>query len=233
MAEPEPSAAGERTGGWAPTPPRNPGYGRYVGLLGLVIVVLITLNTILTRPNGSEGLAPGAHIPPFAVPLALASLEGDADIATRLNEGAAGRVPACRLRRAGVLNVCALYERAPLVLALFVEGGSCPQILGQMQALVPAFPGVGFAAVAIKGEHHQLRKLVRARRITFPVGVDRDGALAALYKVASCPQVTFVLPGGVVAGRPLLGGAAAGGLRARVAALVRAASAGGWRGPAA
>ncbi len=213
----------------APDTPRGPlksGYGRYVGLLGLVIVALITLNTLLTRPNGSAGVAPGARLPPFAVPLALGALPGDADIATRPDQGEAGRVPACRERGPQILNVCALYERGPVVLALFVEGGSCPDVLSRMQALAPSFPGVQLAAVAIKGERASVRRLMRRRGITFAVGLDKDGALAALYKVASCPQVTTALPGGVVYGRPLLGGQATAALRARMAALVRAGGGG-------
>ena len=56
----------------------------------------------------------------------------------------------------GILNVCQLYERGPVVLALFVDAGSCPAVLGDLQALAPSFPGVRFAAVAIK-EGGQLR----------------------------------------------------------------------------
>src|ERR1700761_2754018 len=103
---------------------RTPRYGGYVGLLVAVILVLITINTIVTKPNGVKGLAPGEQVPPFAVPLALGTLNGDADTATHANEGAAGRVPACKERGAQILNVCELYEGAPVVLALFVDSGS-------------------------------------------------------------------------------------------------------------
>jgi hypothetical protein len=227
MAQREPGAGPEAPAASVPPPQR---YGRYVALLALVILALITLNTILTRPNGATGVAPGAPLPPFAVPLALGSLEGDADVATRADEGEAGRVPACRLRGPRILNICALYEGHPVVLALFVAGGSCARVLGQMQALVAAFPGVRFAAVEIRGDRGQLRRLVRVHGLTFPVGIDRDGALAALYKVASCPQVTLAYPGGEVQSRPLLASPAPGELRARVGQLVAASRARGWRG---
>ena len=78
-------------------------------------------------------------------------VNGDANVATHADDGAAGRVPACTVRGAQVLNVCQLYERGPVVLALFVDAGSCDGILSDMQALAPSFPGVQFAAVAIKG----------------------------------------------------------------------------------
>ena len=42
------------------------------------------------------------------------------------------------------------------------------------------------------------------------MGIDSDGALAALYKVASCPQVTFAYPGGEVQSGALLGATLAG-----------------------
>jgi hypothetical protein len=73
--------------------------------------------------------------------------------------------------------------------------------------------------------------LLRSRGITFPVGIDQDGTLAALYKIASCPQTTFVLPGGTAEGEALLSLPSASLLRSRVEGLVAAAKAGGWREP--
>ena len=221
----EPGAGPAEPGGApAPAPPR---YGRYVALLAAVILVLITINTISTKPNGGSGVAVGRQLPPFAVPLATGTLTGDANVATGPGQGLAGRVPACSVRKPGVLNICRLWEEGPVVLALFVEGGSCPDVLSEMQALSGAYPHVRFAAVAIKGDRGALRRIVRGRRLTFPVGLDEDGALAALYKVASCPQVSFALPGGRVQSAAMLGTPTAAELRARVAALSRASSGAG------
>jgi hypothetical protein len=203
-------------------------YGRWVGALALVILALITLNTVLTKPNGAAGLAPGATLPPFALPLVTGNLQGDADIATHADDGEAGKHPACTLRGPRILNVCQLYERGPLVLALFVDLGACAHILSDMQTLAPSFPGVRFAAVSIKGDRATLRALVHSRRLSFPVGIDNDGALATLYKVASCPQLTFAYPGGVVQGKPLLLRPPLATLRARVSELAAAARARGW-----
>lgn len=209
-----------------------PGYGGYVVVLVIGILVLITVNTLLSDSKNPPGLPAGTRLPPFAVPLALGNLNGDANVATRAGEGAAGKVPACTVRRADVLNVCALYERGPVVLAVFVNASACNGVLGQMQALAPSFPGVGFAAVSIEGSRGKLRRLVRSRGITVPVGIDSDGALVALYKVESCPQLTFAYPGGVVQGKALLGGSSTAVLRARVQQLVRSARARGWKQPA-
>jgi hypothetical protein len=206
-------------------------YGRYVGLLAIVILVLITINTIVTKPNGARGIEPGHAIPPFAAPLALGTLNGDVNVATRANEGSAGRIPACSVRGPGVLNVCALYRNKPLVLALFVDGASCPEVLSQMQALAGEFPAVSFAAVAIKGERKPLLELMRKRGLSnVPVAFDSDGILASLYKVASCPQVSFVLPGGVVQSPALLNTPSRQTLRTRVAELAAAAAAGAAAG---
>ena len=213
-----------------PEPGRSPRYGLYVGLLAVLLLVLLTINTAGTRHTAARGIAPGQRLAPFAVPLALGPLTGDADIAIRSNQGALGRVPACAERGAQILNICQLYEQGPVVLALFVNGGGCAQILSDLQALASSFPRVRFAGVAIKGSRDGLRQLVRSRRLSFPVGIDSDGALAGLYKVASCPQVSFALPGGVVQSRALLSRPAPAVLRARVSELVAAARAHGWRG---
>lgn len=203
-------------------------YGRYMGVLAAVALVGILASSLLGSAGDVKGIAPGTRIPPFAAPLALGSLRGDVNVATRPHQGQAGDRPACSVRGAQILNVCQLYERGPLVLALFVDAGSCTGVLRDMQALVSAFPGVGFAAVAIKGEAGSVRSLVRGDRLTFPVGLDRDGILVELYQLATCPQISFVYPGGEVQSPALLGSPSRATLRARVASLLDAARARGW-----
>lgn len=197
-------------------------YGRYTGLLGLVVLLALILHSLLLSPTDPTGIPPGQRLAPFAVPLALGNLSGDADIAVHADEGSNGRVPACEERGSQILNVCQLYEQGPVVLALFVDAGSCTKVLEQLQALTGAFPGVRFAAVAIRGERDQLRRLARARGLTLPLGLDRDGAVAALYKVFTCPQVNFAYPGGVVQSKALLGNTKLATLRARVSELLGA-----------
>ncbi len=136
-------------------------------------------------------------------------------------------MPACQVHKASALNVCTLYEHSPLVLALFVDEGSCATVLDEMQTLSAEFPAVHFAAVAIKGDRRKLRRLIRAHRLSIPVGIDHDGALVVLYKDTSCPQLSFVLPGGVMQSNALLRRLPLAALRARVAQLVGAAHAQG------
>jgi len=213
--------------------------GRYLGVLAVVAFVLAVILAFVHGPGGVAGIPPGQRLAPFAVPLATGSRTGEANVARHAHEGAAGNVPACSVRKVGVLNVCALYERGPVVLALFVDESSCPHVLSQMQALAPQFPGVQFAGVAIEGSasefssvRRSLRTLVREQRLTLPVGIDADGVLAALYKVVSCPQVSFAYPGGTVQSKALLVAPSTATLRARVAELVAASKARGWRQPA-
>lgn len=200
-----------------------------MGGLAIAALVGILLSALLGSTGGVRGVPVGTRIPPFAAPLATGSLRGDVNFATGPGQGSAGPRAACGVRGAQVLNICQLYEQGPLVLALFVDAGSCTAVLRQMQSLAPAFPQVRFAAVAIMGEGSEVRSLIHAAKLSFPVGLDRDGVLATLYRVASCPQVNFVYPGGVVQSPALLGSSSASTLRARVHILLSAATSRGWR----
>lgn len=192
--------------------------GRWIGLLAIVILVLITVNTIVTPSNGLAGLAPGSQLPPFAAPLAEGDLEGSVNVATRTNDLV--RHAACTVRGPQVLNICQLYEQGPVVLALFVDASACDRVLGEMQSLAGAYPTVRFAAVAIKGSRSYVRALIRSRHLAFPVGLDPEGVLPVLYKMATCPQLTFARRGGVTQGRALLSTPSLPQLRARVARLL-------------
>jgi hypothetical protein len=206
-------------------------YGWFVGVVAALLIAYVALNTARSPGPGSQGVRTGARMPPFAAPLALGPLTGDVNVARRRGQGAAGARPACEVRGPGVLNVCALWERGPVVLAfLATRGARCTGELDALERERARHPGVQFAAVAIRGDRGELRALVRRHRWRFPVGWDRDGVLANLYRVAVCPQLTYALPGGRVTATTIgeLGGAR---LDRRVAALERAARADGWRPP--
>jgi len=219
----------------APEPRRPAGASRYGWFAGVVLILLIayvTLNTLRSAGPGSSGVRTGERMPPFAAPVALGPLQGDVNVARRAGQGAAGRRPACAVRGAGILNVCALWERGPVVLAfLATRGARCTAELDTLERVRAAHPGVQFAAVSIKGDRAELRALVRHRGWGFPVAYDRDGILANLYGVAVCPQVTYALPGGRVQATTI-GRLDRAGLDRRLAALERAARARGWHTPA-
>lgn len=202
---------------------------RRAGIFAVLVVAVISITATLSRPHSANSVVAGRKMPPFAVPLALGSVNGDANVATRPDSGSAGNGPACAVRGQGILNICQLYERGPVVLALFVNLGSCAGVLGELQRLASSFHEVRFVGVAIKGDRGELRSLVRAQRLALPVGYDHDGVLAGLYGMLSCPELVFAYPGGVVAGKPLLGDSHLATLRSRVSALVATARARGWR----
>jgi hypothetical protein len=93
----------------------------------------------------------------------------------------------------------------PAVLAFVVAGaGDCEQQIDVLDRVAPRFPGVGFAAVAVRDDQAKLRALVRQRAWTVPVGYDYNGAVGNLYGLAAvCPLTTFAGRDGRVAGTAL------------------------------
>lgn len=203
-------------------------YARYIAIVGVTVLLIVLVVVLVSKPQLHSGLKPGTKVPPFAVPLATSSLNGSADIAVHAHEGQRGKVPACEERPPGALNICALYERGPVVLALFVNSGACPAVLAEMQAAAARFSDVSFAAVAMRAGHTEARRLVSEQKLSIPVGYDEQGALTALYRVLSCPQLNFIYPGGRTEGKPLLARPSQARLESRVRQLLSAAQAQGW-----
>jgi hypothetical protein len=163
--------------------------GALIGVLVLAVMVYIVLNTLRTEGPGSRGVPAGEPLPPFAAPLALSDLDGDANVSGR----------ACSVRGAKILNVCELYERGPVALAFFAEPSErCDDAVDALDRLRSRHPDVQFAAVAIRGDRDHLRERIRAAGWRLPVGWDRDGAVANAYAVAVCPVVTLARRGGTV-----------------------------------
>jgi peroxiredoxin len=185
--------------------------GVLVGVLAVAALAYILLNTLRTEGPGSRGPPAGSDLPPFAVPLALSDLEGDANVSDR----------ACAVRGRNVLNVCQLARRGPVVLAFFAEpSGRCDDQIDRLDAMRDHYPDLQFAAVAIRGDRERLRRRVRERRWALPVGHDRDGAVANAYGVAVCPTITLARRGGEVE-RTLVGSQAQERLEAAVGELTR------------
>jgi AhpC/TSA family len=166
---------------------------------GLAILAYITWNTLSTPATSSTGIAAGGHLPPFAGPLVTSDLIGDANVARHADQGAAGAKPACAVTDPRALNSCTLARRGPVVLAFFTDGSKrCTKALDAMEEIAARHPGVGFAAVAIKGDRDEIRATVREHGWDFPVAQDRDGAVANIYGIAICPTVVLAYRGGVV-----------------------------------
>jgi len=176
-----------------------------VGVVGVVALAYITLNTLRTEGLDPRGLERGTRLPPFAMPTAASASDGDANIATKPDSGPEGDVPACSVRGPEVLNVCELAERGPVVLAFVVtRSRECARQVDVLDRVARRFGGVAFAAVAVREDHDDLRATVRERGWRVPVGYDHDGAVANLYGVgAVCPLLTFAGRDGRVAGTEL------------------------------
>jgi hypothetical protein len=183
-------------------PPPRPSSGlasSVTWILGVAVILflaVVTLNTIRTQAPGSKGLKVGSKLPPFAAPLALSTLKGDASVAIKARDG---HPKACDVRGRGIFNVCAAGERGPLVLAFLADRSDrCMQQIDLLDRIRHSIHDVQFAAVAIRGDRDQLRREVRQHGWTLPVAYDADGAVANTYAVAVCPTITFAARGGIV-----------------------------------
>jgi hypothetical protein len=176
------------------------GWSGSVGGL-LVLLAVLGLGYAMFRDREGEtptGVPVGDQMPDFAAPLVRGTLDGDANLAVRDDQGAAGARPACEVRGPQILNGCELAERGPVVLAFVAPVGSCMTQLRALERLARAEPRLQVAAVAIKGDRDRLRSDLDRLGVTIPVGWDRDGVLSAVYRVVVCPQVTFADAGGIV-----------------------------------
>jgi hypothetical protein len=173
-----------------------------LGVLAVFVVALlgfITLNSVRTDSSGSAGLAAGAPLPPFAMPLSTYPCRGrcDANVATGRGQRAAGGRPACELRGRDVLNSCELAEGGPFVLAfVFVPIARCRDQIPVLERVAARHRGVRFRIVAVRADGAEARSL----KSKLPVGYDHDGAVANAYSVVICPTITYVARGGRVVG---------------------------------
>jgi hypothetical protein len=157
----------------------------------VLALAYITLNTLGTEGPGSRGVPKGERLPPFAVPLALSNLEGDAQVDPS---------KACKVRGARVLNSCQLADRGPVAIAFFAtKSDRCERQIDVVERVRRRFPDIAFAAVSVRGDRAEVRRQARRRGWGMPVGYDRDGAVSNAYAVAICPTITFAARGGRVA----------------------------------
>jgi hypothetical protein len=184
-------------------------YSIVVGLLFLVLVAIAALHTLGGGDQGTLGLdrQPARWpLPEFAVPDAAGPLEGDANVAQDDCESSAvpcppedRREPACQITTAGAIRVCELFDR-PLVLSFwFTKSGDCADQQDAVDAAYRRYRGrVNFLSLDIRDDRGTVRELIRQHGWRMPVGYDRDGAVAALYRVGGCPTFAYVYPGGTL-----------------------------------
>lgn len=184
-------------------------YSILVGLFFVAIVVIALINGVPGDDGGTLGLdeQPARWpLPEFAVPLAGDDLEGDANIAQDDCSVAAlpcpddaRRTPACQVRTPGALRVCDFFDR-PLVISFwFSKGGDCVDQQDVVSRVYSRYRGrVNFLSLDIRDDRDSVRELIRRRDWKMPVGYDRDGAVASLYRVGGCPTFAYVYPGGTL-----------------------------------
>jgi hypothetical protein len=171
--------------------------GWIVGLAAALVLGYITWNTIRTPGQGGAGVRAGSPLPPFAAPLADSRLEGDATVQV---VAGGGHPAACAVRGPGILNACQLAERGPVAIAfLFVPSKRCEAQVDTLDRVRARFPGIGFAAVAIRGRRESVRAAVARHGWRLPVAWDADGAVANAYAVSVCPTIVLARRGGRVA----------------------------------
>jgi hypothetical protein len=174
----------------SPPPKRPQGANRYgwvVGVVVFILLVVVTLNSITTGGVQSGGPERNQELVAFAVQLADAPARPDEDAQVDPEK-------ACDVRGPGILNMCEQYEKGPVVFALFpTNADRCRAVLDQMERLRPRFPDVSFVAVGSAGD----REILKGREPLL-VGWDKDRAVASVYGLVGCPQVTFANTGGKV-----------------------------------
>ena len=187
---------------------------RYSIVVGLFFLAVILVATIHTLSGGGEaestlGLDHQEQnwpLPEFAVPAAAGQLEGDANVAQDDCESStvpcpdeARREPACRISTAGAIRVCDLFDR-PLVISFwFNKGGDCADQQDVVESVYERYRDrVNFLSLDVRDGRETVRELIRQHGWKLPVGYDRDGAVASLYKIGGCPTYAYAYPGGTL-----------------------------------
>jgi len=207
-------------------------YSLGVGLLFLALVVVAAIHTLHGGGEDTLGLeAQPARwpLPEFAVPVAAGQLEGDANVyqddcessSLPCPEGAR-RAPACQISTPGAIRVCDLFDR-PLVISFwFGTTSGCEEQQNIVSTVAARYRGrVNFLSLDVRDSRGSVRELVRERGWEMPVGFDRDGAVAALYRVGGCPTFAYAYPGGTLESASI-GELGVGGLGHHVEELLKA-----------
>ena len=183
-------------------------YSLVVGLIFAAVILIAVINTLGDKDEGVLGLDKLESrwpLPEFAVPRADGPLEGDANLAQDDCEtsqtpcpASARRRPACRISTPGALRICDFFER-PLVISFWFSrgGNNCSEQQDVVDQVYRRYRGqVNFLSLDIRDDRDTVRDLIDRNGWEMPIGYDRDGAVAGLYRVGGCPTFAYVYPGG-------------------------------------
>ena len=217
---------------------------RYSILVGLLFAVVVVIALVEGTGGGGGTLGLDRQprhwpLPEFAVPMADApELEGDANVAQDDCETSelpcppdARRIPACDLADREAIRVCDLFDRPSVISFWFTKGDGCVDQQDVVSDVYARYRGrVEFLSLDVRDDRGSVRELIRERGWRMPVGFDRDGAVASLYRVGGCPTFAYVYPGGTLQDAGI-GELSAAELGARVERLLRATEAAEGGGP--
>lgn len=183
-------------------------YSLIVGLIFAAVIVIATINTLGGKDEetlGLDQLEARWPLPEFAVPRADGPeadanvAQDDCEIAETPCPDSARRRPACRIATAGAIRICDFFDR-PLVISFwFSRGGNCVEQQDVVDRVYRRYGGsVRFLSLDVRDDRDTVRDLVSRRDWAMPVGYDRDGAVASLYRVGGCPTFAYVYPGGTL-----------------------------------
>jgi hypothetical protein len=169
-------------------------YMTLVGVVFLIVVLVALFNMLRTTDSGTVGIGEvgiGDRAAPFAVPLAISDLDGDANVDPD---------QACAVRGEDVLRICDYFDR-PLVMSFwFTKGAS--SCIGQQDVFEEVAARyrrrAGFVSINIRDDRDRVRELIEEHGWEVPVGYDRDGAVSNIYRVGGCPTFLFFRKGGVL-----------------------------------
>ena len=208
-------------------------YSLIVGLLFAAVIAIAVINTLEHKDEGTLGLDK------LEPPLAAAGVRGAARrrAAGRRRQRRPGRLqnladalpalgPArARLpdRHSGLAARLRLLRPAAGASFWFTRGGSdCTEQQDVVSRVYGRYGGrVNFLSLDIRDDRDTVRDLIRRREWKMPVGYDRDGAVAGLYRVGLCPTFAYVYPGGTLQAASI-GELTAKQLEAHVEELLRA-----------
>lgn len=207
-------------------------YSIAAGLLLATVIAIALLSDLGGDGDGTLGIDERPHrwpLPEFAVPVAAGELEGDANIAQ--DDCASSRVPcpadarrepACEVVGEEAIRVCDLFDRPSLISFWFSKGGDCVDQQDLVDRVYERYRGrVRFLSLNVRDDRDTVRDLVQQRDWRMPVGYDRDGAVASLYRVGGCPTFAYVYPGGTLQSAGI-GELSASQLSKRIEALLSA-----------
>ena len=178
-------------------PRRRASYTWVVGVAAVILIAVVSLNTLDSPGEGSGGPPVGKPIPRFAAPSAREEVDFDANVNQTASDPAPGNTPACEVPRStGAIRSCD-YTSKPLVLTFIVPTTECEEFVDRVERLRSRFPDVNFLTV-VSGPATRSVKAARAHGWRQPVAVDRSGAVLTRYRLGLCVNVVFARRGGIV-----------------------------------